>query len=62
MEKFILSITFIVWMIMTFILAISMVGWIVLVREDHNIQHYQGENGEAVWFKLGKSIIKKLTD
>ena len=62
MKTFILSITFIIWMIMTFILAISIVGLVVLMREDIQIQSWEGEEGEAVWFKIGKKITNKLIE
>ena len=62
MKTFILSITFIIWMIMTFILAISIVGLVVLMREDNQMQSWYGEEGEAVWFKIGKKITNKLVE
>lgn len=62
MKTFILSITFIIWMIMTFILAISIVGLVVLMREDIQMQSWEGEEGETVWFKIGKKITNKLIE
>jgi hypothetical protein len=62
MKSIVLGTVFIVWMIMTLALALSMIGIIVLIREDHNINSFQGEEGESVWFRLGKRIINKLTE
>ena len=47
---------------MTLILAISIVGLFVLIREDHNITEFQGEDGEAVWFRIGKGLVNKLIE
>jgi len=57
-----ISLVLIVWMIMTFILAISLVGIVVLVREDSNCEYWKGEIGESNWFKIGKSLTRKLIE
>lgn len=62
MKNVVLGIVFIIWMIMTLALALSMVGIVVLIREDHNIKTFQGEQGESVWFRLGRSIVNKLVE
>ena len=62
MKSIVLGTVFIVWMIMTLALALSVIGMIVLMREDYNIKSFQGEEGESVWFRLGKRIINKLTE
>lgn len=60
MKKILITISFIVWCIFTLLLAISLVGIVVLIREDHNVCTFEGEVGEAVWFKIGKKIIDEL--
>jgi hypothetical protein len=62
MKNVVLGIVFIVWMIMTLALALSLIGIVVLIREDHNIKSFQGEDGEAIWFRLGKGLVKKLIE
>jgi hypothetical protein len=62
MKNVVLGIVLIVWMIMTLALALSIVGIVVLLREDHNIKSFQGEQGEAIWFRLGKGLVNKLIE
>ena len=62
MKNVVLGIVLIVWMIMTLALALSIVGIVVLLREDHNIKSFQGEQGEAIWFRLGKGLVNKLVE
>jgi hypothetical protein len=60
MKQFSLSIVFIVWMIMTLLLAVSLVGLVVLVREDNRCEKYTGEEGESAWLKIGKKILQEI--
>ena len=60
MKKISIALAFIFWMLMTFLLVVSLVGIIVLVREDINCQHFKGEEGEAVWFRIGKKLVNNL--
>ena len=62
MKNIVLGIVLIVWMIMTLTLALSLIGTVVLIREDHNIKSFQGEQGESVWFRLGNKIVNKLVE
>ena len=62
MKNIVLGIVLIVWMIMTLVLALSLIGVVVLIREDHNIKTFQGEQGESVWFRLGNKIVNKLVE
>lgn len=47
---------------MTLILALSLVGIIVLAREDWSCQQFQGEEGESNWMRIGKKLINKLIE
>ena len=60
MKKISIALAFIFWMLMTFLLVVSLVGIIVLVREDINCQHFKGEEVEAVWFRIGKKLVNNL--
>lgn len=60
MKKIGITLAFIFWMLMTFLLAISLVGLVVLIREDSNSSYFKGEEGEAVWFKIGKKLVDSL--
>lgn len=62
MKNVVLGIVLIVWMIMTLALALSLIGIVVLIREDHNVKNFQGEEGESVWFRLGKRLVNKLIE
>ena len=62
MKNIVLGIVLVVWMIMTLVLALSLIGTVVLIREDHNIKSFQGEQGESVWFRLGNKIVNKLVE
>ncbi len=57
-----ISLVLIVWMIMTLVLALSLIGIFILVREDVECNHWKGEEGEAVWFRIGKRLVGKLTE
>lgn len=60
MKSFTLGVVLIFWMVLTIILAASIIGIVVLIREDHNTNTFQGESGEAVWFRIGRSLVDKL--
>lgn len=62
MKSIVLGIVLIIWMITTLLLALSLIGIVVLIREDHNIKTFQGEEGESVWFRLGKGLVNKLIE
>jgi len=62
MKTVVLGITLIVWMVMTLLLALSLVGLIIFRRADHESNLFHGEVGESVWFRLGKNIANKLVE
>jgi hypothetical protein len=62
MKTIALTISFIIWCFFTLFLAISLVGLVAFVREDYNCKNYQGEEGDAVWFQIGKKLINKLIE
>lgn len=55
-----IAICFIVWCLMTLLLALSVVGLVVFIREDFSTNSWTGEQGEAAWFKIGKALTNKL--
>lgn len=61
MKKIAIGVVLIFWMITTFFLAISVVGWIILVREDWGTGHFRGVEGESAWSKISKSLVDELT-
>jgi len=62
MKTVVLGITLIVWMVMTLLLALSVVGLIILRRADHESNLFHGEAGESVWLRLGKNIANRLVE
>ena len=51
------------WMIITLILACSIIGLtILLIRADAGCVNYQGEEGSVPWMKVGKQLLNKLTE
>lgn len=60
MKKIIIGIVLIFWIIFTLLLAISIIGIVVLRREDHNCVNYQGVIGESAWMKLGNNLMLEL--
>lgn len=59
MKKFGLYICFIFWVICTIIFTLSIVGWVMIIR---NNQGYitEGENRRTVWMGIGYEILEKL--
>jgi hypothetical protein len=45
---------------MTLLLVVSILGLVVLAREDASAMNYQGEEGESSWMKIGKTILTNL--
>lgn len=56
------TIVLIIWFIFTLLLACSIIGIVVLIREDHNTKNFQGSEGDANWFKIGKALANKLIE
>jgi hypothetical protein len=55
-------IAFIFWCITTILIVCSILGIILLIREDYNCRQYQGESGESAWLKLGRKLVNKLVE
>lgn len=62
MKNLFITIVLIFWIIFTLILAVSLIGIIVLIREDHNTKNFLGTEGDSNWFKIGKMLTKKLIE
>jgi len=62
MKKLLITISFIIWCIITLLLVCSIIGIIVLLREDYNCKDYQGESGESAWLKIGRTLINSLIE
>lgn len=60
--KVTLTICFIFYCIITLLLCVSIVGLILLIREDHNCDTYQGEGAESAWLKIGKQLVNKIVN
>lgn len=55
-----LLIALIVWMIVSLILTLSIIGMIVWVRGDFITQYWQGYEGRSTWARIGQDLTDKL--
>jgi hypothetical protein len=62
MKKLLITINFIIWCFITLLLVCSIIGIIVLLREDYNCNAYLGESGESAWLKIGRTLINSLIE
>ena len=51
---------FIIWMIISFLLVISIVGLLLFVRSDNGVENWQGERGRSGWMKIGIGLYESL--
>jgi lysylphosphatidylglycerol synthetase-like protein (DUF2156 family) len=45
---------FIIWMFLTFILTLSIIGWFVLAKDDYN--------NKSTWMQIGFDLMNQLKD
>ena len=57
-----LLIALIVWMIISLILTLSIIGIIVWIRADCNTQYWQGDKGRSTWTRIGQNLTDKLIE
>lgn len=55
-----LLIALIVWMIVSLILTLSIIGMIVWIRGDFSTQYWQGYEGRSTWARIGQDLTDKL--
>jgi len=60
MEKIALFLLLMTWLIVSLILACSVIGLLLFVRADHNCSTFQGDEGMSSWMRLGHGILKKF--
>jgi len=53
--------SFILWMIISLILVLSIIGLLLFVRSDNTCSTWEGEDGVSSWYKIGKKLYTKLT-
>jgi hypothetical protein len=52
---------FVLWAIITMILALSVIGWVVLLPQVNDGQYYQPpEKLRSTWMRMGYGLIQKL--
>lgn len=56
MRDLLLGIIFILWMFITAILMVSIVGWILLVKPNYTTHHKTGEEARTVWVQFGYDL------
>ena len=45
---------FIIWMILTFLLALSIIGWFILASDDYN--------HKSTWMDIGTNLLKQINN
>ena len=48
------EVLFIIWMLLTFVLAISVIGWIILLSDFENVKN------KSTWMCIGHSMCNDL--
>ena len=59
MKKSIL-IGLIFWMLISLVLALSVVGLLLFVRADGNTKYWQGDEGRSTWCRIGVGLFENL--
>lgn len=60
LHKFIILVAYTMWLACTIILALSIVGWFVLKRQDNDCTHWKGREGVSPWYFFGEKILAEL--
>jgi hypothetical protein len=55
-------IALIFWMIISLILTLSIIGNLVWVRSDTNVENWKGDAGRSTWARVGHSLCNKLIE
>ena len=56
-----IAITLMFWMIFTLILALSIIGWAILIPQINNTRYYKPqEDLRSTWMRIGYSLKNKL--
>jgi hypothetical protein len=59
--KFGLSIIFVIWLILTTILALSIIGWVIILPVFNDTQYFKGlEDRRSTWMTLGLDLKNNL--
>lgn len=63
MLKIIIAVTLMFWMTITLILALSVIGWAVLIPQINDTKYYKPqEDLRSTWMRIGYSLINKLLE
>ncbi len=53
-------IALIIWMIISFLLVLSVIGLLLFIRSDTGTKYWQGEKGRSGWLKIGIGLYESL--
>jgi len=56
MKDFILGFIFIIWILITGILMLSIIGWVILVKTNNTFEFHYGEKSRTVWMQFGYDL------
>lgn len=60
MNKLVILIALIFWLITSLILVCSVIGLLLFVRSDHNVKTWEGDEGSSTWAKIGITLTNNL--
>ena len=55
-----LLIALIVWMVISLILSLSVIGLVVWIRADSGMEYWKGYEGRSTWARIGQNLTDKL--
>jgi flagellar biosynthesis/type III secretory pathway M-ring protein FliF/YscJ len=53
-------IALVVWMIVSLILTLSVIGLLVWVRSDDSTTYWKGDEGRSTWARIGQDLTDNL--
>ena len=51
---------FIIWLILTVLLGLSLIGWIVLFRSNNTSYWMSEEENRTMWMKIGYVLLQSI--
>ena len=56
-----MKVLFVIWMLMTMLLALSVIGWILLIPKQNDTGYFMSaEKTRSTWMSLGYSMFNKI--
>lgn len=62
MNKTLILIALIVWLLCSLILVCSIIGLLLFLRTDYSTVNWQGDDGMSTWNRIGLGLMKQLIE